>query len=892
MDYYSKSITQVLEELQATTNGLSPVQVASRTRTNGKNILPTSKTQATRLGIFLNQWKSPLLLILLMAGVVSGYVGEIMDMLVILFTAFLNAGIGFVQEDKANNALRKLQAMIQQTAVVIRAEKKVRIPSADIVPGDILFLSPGDTVEADGRLIEEKALEVNEAALTGESLPAKKSLSELPIDTPLADQRNMIFRGTSVISGRAMAVVTAIGKKTQLGQIAELIKDTREEQTPLQEQLQKLARQIMVIVMVIAVGVFALGYIYADNGYSVLQLFQTTIAIAVAAIPEGLAISLTVILAVGMQFILKRKALVRTMMAAETLGSVSVICTDKTGTLTEGEMKVTEIVTTSKRMGAEKFPLLDPRGNTHHDVLLALKIGLLCNDAVIENSRQQKQKKQILGDTTDIALMMAAERVGLIKSHFDIAMPRRAEIPFRSESKYMATMHEIDHEYMVYMKGAPEVILSQVSYCEKDGVAVPMTRATLSRMKKRAEAMASQGLRVLAVAYKTTPMGAIKHPRAITLEESIFVALVGLSDPIRSDIEQTLQIAREAGIRIIMITGDHLATAKAIGRQLGFSPHESAFVEGAEMARWSEEELRKKVADIGIYARVNPEHKIRIVQALQANGDVVAMTGDGVNDAPALKAADIGIAPGSGTDVAKETADLILLNNSFETIIAAIDEGRRMYQNIKKVILFLLIGSVSEVFLIVLSILFKLPLALLPVQILWINIIQETFPTIALAFDPGDGNTMKEGPRKRNSVLFDKQMKILVGVVSFVANSVLFGLYWWHIHTTNDLVRTRSFVFASLAAASLFYIYSIRSLQYPIWRLNPFQNSSLTAAVLLGFLVLFGALYLDPLQTVLQTTALPRADWFIILLFAVFHISSIELIKSLWNRRQIGPVHS
>lgn len=882
MSYHAKRATDVLKELETKKNGLSSDEAHRRRKQYGGNIFSDHGAGTSRFSIFLSQWKNPLILILLGAAGIGILLRDVANAIIIGITATLNASIGFLQEDKANRALKKLKAMIKYKAIVRRDGKLFQISSNDIVVGDILLLSPGDRIQADGRILHAVELEVNEAALTGESNPIKKVDEVVDASTLLADRTNMVYRGTVIASGTGEIVVTAIGRETEIGHIASLVQETREEKTPLQQQLALFARTLGWIVAVVAVSLIFLGLL-RPRTYGLLELLQTAIAVAVAAIPEGLVISLTVILAIGMQHILRRRALVRQLMAAETLGSVNVICTDKTGTLTMGNMEVVDVVTKQGRINRDSFSTLSSLSPQFDDIRLALRVSVLCNNTKTHADEDGSQK--FFGGSTETALVRAGATVGLVKEHLDETIPRIAEIPFTSERKYMATMHHIDHESVLYVKGAPEIIFERSSFFEERGESKPMTDGERQWFRKKVEEDTARGLRVLAVSYKRFTH-AKKTISADDMTDLVCVGFIGIADPIRPDVKKTIDVAMAAGISIVMVTGDHRQTAESVARELGLPIGRGCVVEGRELKDMSADELRHCVRDVTIFARVSPEDKIHIVQAWQSHGAVVAMTGDGVNDAPALKAADIGIALGSGTDVAKETSDLILLDDSFTTIIAAIEEGRRIHQNIKKVILYLLSGSFAEVLLVVASIVGGLPLAILPAQILWVNIVEEALPTMALAFDRGDPETMKDRPRRRGESILDRPMKFLIGFFTLFSNIALIGVFIYYIRTTGDVALTRTVLFAGLGMGTLLYIFSIRSLRQHLWQRSPFDNPHLVAAILGGILLLLLAIYVPPITTLLDTVPLSLADWSVVIIFSLFNIFLMEAIKLPIVRKQ------
>jgi len=864
-------------ELQASEGGLSGNNAEKLLKKYGENKLPDSSTQITRFNIFLDQWKSPLIIILVVAAIASFLLHELLDSLVIVITIAVNVIIGFVQEDKADRALEKLHKIVTYKAIVLRDGQKIQIESNEIVPGDVLYIKAGDKVQADGRILEHKSLEVDESVLTGESESVRKDKKQLRKSVAIGDRLNMVFRGTTVVNGSATILVTAAGLQTQLGGIASLVKTTAQEKTPLQNQLAHLSKILAIAVIGISTAIFAFGRFFHSEEYTTFELFETAIAVAVAAIPEGLVIALTVILAVGMQFILKKKALVRKLVAAETLGSVSVICTDKTGTLTEGKMRATEIITAGQEIGDDDMSLLQKKPSKFSDVLTALKIGTLSNNAILDTTKESGGI-HFLGDMTERALAEAGARVGIKKADLDERYVRKDEVAFTSSRKYMATLHDFGNESRIYVKGAPEVLLKRSTFFEKNGKTQKLTQKQKEWFREAQEKLTNRGLRVLAVAYKKQNKNLNKISEK-DVSSLVFVGLIALRDPLRADVKKTLKIARKAGIRVVMITGDHVSTASAIGREIGLKVSEDSVFNGEQLRSISKEKLKDVVQKVTIFARVDPKDKIHIVQALKSNGETVAMTGDGVNDAPAIKGSDVGVALGSGTDVAKETSDMVLLDNKFSTIVSAVEEGRTIYQNIKKVVLYLLSGSFTEIIIVIGSIAGGLPLAVLPAQILWVNLIEDTFPTMALAFDKGDKENMLDKPRGRGEKIIDNHMKIMISIITIIAGFALLGLFVYLEGHLQDLELTRTIIFATLAFNSLLFIYPVRSIRHMIWEINPFNNKYVTYSVLFGVILLVSSIYWEPLQTLLRTTPLNMSHWGLVFLFGAIDVVLIEFMK-------------
>ena len=881
MHDYRKSIAQLFSDLQANERGLSSAEANARLAKHGRNELKEADTQFHGLRIFLSQWKSPLIIILLVAAGISAFFHEFLDTIVILVTVGINVLIGFTQEYKADRALEKLKHIITYQAVVLRDGQKIQIDSTQLVPGDMLYLEAGDKVQADGRILQSKELSIDEAVLTGESEPQQKNQNDIENETPLGDRSNMVYRGTTVVNGSATILITATAIETELGRIASLISGTKQDQTPLQKQLSKLSRQLAYLVLTISASLFLLGTFVHAGEYKPVELLETAIAVAVAAIPEGLVIALTVILAVGMQFILKRKALVRKLVAAETLGSVSVICTDKTGTITEGRMRVTRILT--KKTTVTTDELSGEISESLKDIRLAVTAATLCNDA-IQTKKHGESDIKYIGNMTDRALARLADSVQMKKPSLDHVYPRRDVVTFNSKRKFMATLNVFGNERRLFVKGAPEIVLDKCSHILENGKARKLTKADEKWFLSEQKKLSSLGLRLIAVAYKDVSLEKLEEKDADGL---VCIGMFAMKDPVRSDVRETLETAQRAGIRVTMITGDHADTAMAIAREVGLEVNESSVLSGPELRKLSKSELKQAINRVTVFARVAPEDKITIVQAYQAAGEIVAMTGDGVNDAPALKGADIGVALGSGTDVAKETADMVLLNNTFATIVAAVEEGRAIYQNVKKVVLYLIADSFTEVILIAGSIIGGLPLAILPAQILWINLVQDSLPAMALAFDRGDKENMEDPPRKKGTHIIDKEILAMIITKTIVSDTAMLALFVYHFFAYGDITLTRTLLFAVVGVDALFFIFPVRSFRKHLWEMNPLKNKFLTGSLALSIGLVFASVYWAPLQTLLRTVPLEPMHWLIVFGFGIFNIAIIETIKQIYLKKRI-----
>ena len=873
--YHSITGGETIISLGGTSHGLTDVEYQQRLEKYGSNTLPEEKKLST-LVLFFQQFKNPLIYILFVALIISFATGHNVDGWIIVAVIALSTVVGFLQEHKASEALTKLKNMVEHKVKVFRDDEEIVVTQDKIVPGDVISLAAGDSVPADARLIKLQNLEVIEAALTGESEPSEKLLEALPEDTPLADRENMVYMGTVIARGNAQAVITATGSYTELGKVATMLRDTKDDKTPVQKQLDRFGTIIAIVLVGLNMLIFGVGIL---SGKPMFEMFLTSVAVVVAAIPEGLLTAMAIILAVGMQRMAKHKGLVRKMVAAETLGSVSVICTDKTGTLTKGEMKVIDIITDFSKdfkFDGDNSELLK-EGKIY---TLAVKIGLLNNNAVVESRADKIDDWVVVGNPTEKALLLKGAEEDMTKSDLEKVEPRVNEIPFDSEYKFMATLHTSGREELVCVKGAPEKVLQLSSHYFEGNDEVALSEEKKEQIHQTYQSLSSSGLRVIAVAYRKRAIGG--EFEKDSLGDLVFVGLITLKDPLRPEAKEALEEVHAAGIRSIIITGDHKLTAKAVAKDLGVDVKDENILEGAEMDTLSKDELREAVKNIRIFARVEPRHKIQIVSALQDNGEVVAMTGDGVNDAPALKKADIGVALGSGTDVTKEVADLVLLDDNFKTIVIAVRGGRIVFNNIRRVMLYLLGFSFSEMIIISGSVLAGLPLSILPAQILWINLIQDAAPAMGLAFGQIDEGVMKEKPRKRDEPLLNKALKKRLGFYIVIMNSLLLGLFYYILQTTQDIQHARTMVFASLAVTSIFYIYSVRGLNVSILKLNPFSNKYLTLASVGGILMMFIALYVPFFNSVLETCRLTVTDWVLLIGYGILGVVVYEIGKKLF----------
>jgi Ca2+-transporting ATPase len=771
--------------------------------------------------------------------------------------------------------------MVEHKALVLRQGQEIEVDSSELVAGDIIAILAGNRIPADARLIEANNLQINEANLTGESIPSSKIIDKIAKGASLADMKNMVFGSTIAVRGSGKAIVTAIGLKSEIGKIADLVKSTEEEKTPLQLRLFRLSKFFGLAVVFICLFIVGIG---VWQGRGLFEMFLVGVAVAVASIPEGLAVAVTVILVLGMQRILKEKALTRKLVAAETLGSTTVICTDKTGTLTEGKMQVAKII-----IGEKEFEInsLGSRQDKEEAkiVSLALQISMMCNDAIVENPEEGLAEWRMIGGPTEIALLFAAIQSGLDREKLLQIEKKIDELPFESEAKFMITLHQKkEGSYILYEKGAPEKLLEKSKEFYHKGKISQIGDKEREKLKETYEGLTAKGLRVIGVAFRE-----FKNLEWLAAEEEknwgeidkdlIFVGFLALKDPLRPEAKETIKICRQAGIRPIIITGDHGLTALAVAEEIGLDIKISGIITGEILDKTDDKKLKELVKKIDIYARVSPHHKLRIIKALQARGEVVAMTGDGINDSPALKVADIGVALGTGTDIAKETSDIVLLDNNFKTIVSAVREGRIIFSNIRKVITYLISDSFSEVILIVGSIVSGAPLAILPAQILWINIVNDGFPNFALAFEKGDKRIMEEKPIKKDEPIINKEMKIIILVAGFVRDFFVLGIFYYLLRHSFDINYIRTVIFAAVGVDSLIYIFSLRSFKRPVWRINPFSNLYLIMAVLFSLFLLLAAIYWPPLQLILSTTSLGLNSWLLVISTGFLTIGVIEIVK-------------
>ena len=889
---YTQSAEEVLRDLGVGSEGLTSAQAQERIAKYGPNKLKEAE-KATWFQRFVAQLKDPMLIILMIAAVVSAGT-TVLDYLqlplprdpahlteglvevgIIVVVVLLNAILGVIQESKAEAAIEALQTMTAATCKVIRDGKQIVLHSDELVPGDIVVLEAGDAVPADGRIIENASLKIEEAALTGESVPVNKMIDALNLsggkeDVPLGDRKNMCYMGSTVVYGRGKAVITETGMATEMGKIADALSQTAEEQTPLQRKLDQLGKTLSWLVLGICVFIFAFNLIMKGN-YSlsgILSTFMVAVSLAVAAIPEGLATVVTVVLSIGVTKMSQRNAVIRRLTAVETLGCTQVICSDKTGTLTQNKMTV-----------------VDHIGDTN---LVATAMAL-CSDANLNENNQAE------GEPTECALVNFAYSVGLHKAEMEKATPRVDEAPFDSGRKMMSTIHDLGGKFVQYTKGGPDVVLARCAYYLDGQEVKPMTEDKRAEIMAANKAMADKALRVLAAAKRDWDTKPADNTPEFLEQELVFLGLTGMIDPVRPEVKAAIEECRSAGIRAVMITGDHKDTAVAIAKELGIITDASEAITGAELDSISDEDICEFVKKYGVYARVQPEHKTRIVNAWKANGAITAMTGDGVNDAPSIKSADIGVGMGiTGTDVTKNVADMVLADDNFATIVAAVGEGRRIYDNIRKAIQFLLASNMSEVLGVFFATLMGFVL-LNPVHLLFINLVTDCFPALALGMEKAEPDTMNRPPRNSKDGIFAGGLGfdvvyqgVLVTVITLVAYligaSIEFGEGWFGIlRAAGESGHGMTMAFLAMSMCEIFHSFNLRSQRKSIWQLKS-SNKVLWAAMLGSLLLTTVVIEVGPIANAFGFTPIGLTEYGISLVLAILVIPVVETVKFIQRR--------
>ncbi len=886
--WHTLSSEQAFQLLESQPGGLSQAQAAERLRRYGPNELQAVH-RISPWEILLEQFKNVLILILLGATVISLFLGHGVESLVIAVIVLFAVGLGFVQEYRAERAIEALKQMAAPTATVLRDGAEIKIPARELAPGDVVILHTGDLVPADARLIEAINLQAEEAALTGESAPVEKHVHVLEDpDLPIGDRKNMVYAGTAITYGRGRALVTATAMQTEFGKIAQMLQDVETGKTPLQQNLDRVGTVLARAAFVVVAIIVALGLV---RGQPFIDMLIFGIALAVAVVPEALPAVVTISLAIGVQKMVKRHALIRRLPAVETLGSTSVICSDKTGTLTKDEMTVRRIFTAGQMFSVSGAGYT-PHGefSTADGATVAPTPALLqlLTAAALASDTQLVQLPDgswhIQGDPTEGALLVAAAKAGLQKAALDAAQPRVHEVPFSSETKRMTTIHAVDGKLIAYAKGAPEVILASCDRVLTAGGEAPLDAVGRQQILAQAQLMASEALRVLGIAAK------FETTRTNAEQSMTFLGLVGMIDPPRPEAKAAIAVCAEAGIRPVMITGDHPVTAQAVARELGLLEHDGKVVTGAELEEMTDEQLQREVEKINVYARVSPAHKLRVVTAWQARGHIVAMTGDGVNDAPSLKKADIGIAMGiTGTDVTKEAAAMTLTDDNFASIVAAVEEGRGVFGNIKKYLMYLLSSNIGEIGLMAGAALLGLPLPLTAVQILYVNLATDGLPALALAVDPPDQGLMKRKPRDPRTGIFTRPVVTLMVLGGVWSTLINLGLFTWARGSGRTLEEAMTMTFVSLVLIQFFKAYNFRSDRYSIFN-RPFANKWLNLAVGWELLLLVAIVYLPFLHEAFSTYALTLTDWMIVGGLALTIIPVLEIAKWLVRKGWFGAL--
>ncbi|MBI3309486.1 MAG: cation-translocating P-type ATPase [Candidatus Melainabacteria bacterium] len=854
-------------------NGLTLQEVKNRLEKYGLNQLPEQK-RISAYKIFLRQFSNFIIWVLIVAAIIALIVGEVIDASAIGFIILLNAILGFVQEYQAEKSLTSLRKLSTPTSKVIRDGQLQGILSEELVPGDLVLLEAGDNIPADGRVVQSVQLATQEAILTGESLPVTKNIKTLEEKKlSLGDRKNFVFQGTITVAGKGYFVVTETGSSTELGKIASLLRVGTEEKTPLQKNLEKLGHKLVLMCLLIVVAVFLLGL---TRGYTFISILLIALSLAVAAIPEGLPAVVTIALSIGVQRMVKRNVLIRRLPSIETLGCASVICTDKTGTLTKNEMTVSKIWVNEKFINVtgtgyapigqfeDDNKILNPKDIS--ELMLALRISMLCNNASLQKA---EDKWQVVGDPTEGALLVAGAKAGLKKEFLEKENPVIQEFPFTSERKRMSVLRKSNGQNIVFVKGAPDVILNLSGTILVNGSKIPLNEELKRKMIEANESLASQALRVLGVALREVSDG---ETGCETLEEKLtFVGLLGMLDPPRPEAKEAITTCKKSGIKTVMITGDHKETAISVANQIGLIEKDSISLNGTELDELSDNDLKDIVRKVSVYARVSAEHKLRIVKAWKELGEVVAMTGDGVNDAPALKKADIGVAMGiTGTDVTKEAADMIVTDDNFASIVNAIEEGRGIYDNIIKFINYLLSSNIAELLVIVAGVAFAFTdpqghpfVSLTAIQLLWMNLVTDGFPAIALAMDPIDPTAMNKPPRKSSEPILSLQFATQLIIISLLI--AIGTLTACHSRLSESTPLAHTMAFTTMILLEFVRVQVIRS-QYKI---GIFSNPWLIISLSFSLLLQLAVIYLPPLQKIFKTVSLGMSEWMIILVIVL-----------------------
>jgi Ca2+-transporting ATPase len=909
--WHNLDIAQVIKSWDSRLEGLTREEAEERLLQYGPNELREEK-KVSPWALLAEQFKSVLIIILLAAVVLSVIIGvinyepggglpeEVTDAIVIFAIVIACVFLGFVEEYRSEKAVKALKRMAAPTATVIRDGIDMEIPAKELVPGDIVVLSTGDRIPADLRLIEAANLRTDEAPLTGESTPVEKITQAIPgTEIAIGDRRNMAYSGTTVTYGRGKGICIATGMQTEFGKIAAMLQEVEEEETPLQKNLDRVGKWLGIACLVIVAIVAILGII---RGHTILEMFIWGVSLAVAAVPEALPAVVVISLSIGVQKMVKRHALVRRLAAVETLGCTTVICSDKTGTLTQDEMTVRQIYAGGRLISVTGVGY-EPRGefslsgkpidvSQDMPVQTLMKINTLCNDTRLVST---DGVWDIKGDPTEGALVVVGAKAGLLQEEANTEFPRIDEIPFSSERKRMTTMHRTPEGKIAYSKGAPEIVLDSCSHILMYGKEKPLTEKDKTEVLGIAKQMAGEALRVLGMAYKRLPEIPTRKEDVET--EMVFVGLAGMIDPPREEAKEAIRLCEKAGIKSVMITGDHKLTAMAVAKELGLLKGGMA-VTGAELDRLSDDEFEKIVEDIEVYARVSPSHKLRVVDAFSKRGHIVAMTGDGVNDAPALKKSDIGVAMGiTGTDVTKEVAAMVLTDDNFASIVAAVEEGRGIFQNIKKYLIYLLSCNVGEVLMMFIAGLFAMPLPLVAIHLLWVNLTTDGLPALALAVDPNDPDIMKQPPRDPKSSIFSKNVLITIVTIGVAMAATMIPLFIWKLTSEggswrdadNPLIpEAQTMVLGTMVLFELFTVLACRSEIHSFFKLGVFSNKWLIYANLVSLGLLFGVMYIPALQGPFHTVTLGWEDWRLMIPISISGFIIVEIVKLFYRMKKKG----
>lgn len=889
--YYNQTIEDVLKEQNVDpSKGLSLSEVSARTGKYGLNKLEEGKKKSIVV-LFFSQLNDPLIFILLIAAAISGFMGELNDTVIIGLVVLLNAVIGVSQEAKAEKSMEALKKLSSPKAYVLREGQTVELDSSEIVPGDIVILDAGRYIPCDIRLIDSANLQIDESALTGESVPVNKNATLLITDekVPLGDKKNMAFSSTLVTNGRGTGVAIATGMETEIGKIANMLKQP-DEKTPLQLKLAEIGKMLGIVALVVCAAMFGIALI---QGRDLFTMFMTAISLAVAAIPEGMPAIVSIVLAIGVQKMVKKNAIIRKLPSVETLGAVNVICSDKTGTLTQNKMTVRQFYVNQNVVVASDVDVNVPAQR------LLIENLVLCSDATSNNEGST-------GDPTEIALINIGNEKGIVKEEINEIHPRVNEAPFESDRKLMSTVNKYNDKFYVMTKGATDNLLKKCSKAIVNGEVVPMTEAISNDFMNQANQMSDAALRVLGSAYKEVTTSDLEQEQMES--DLVFIGLVAMIDPPRLEVRDSIATCKGSGIKTIMITGDHQKTALAIAKELGIASSPEQTISGVELDEYTDEQLVEVVKNLRVFARVSPEHKVRIVKAFKGGGNIVSMTGDGVNDAPSLKAADIGVAMGiTGTDVAKGAADVVLTDDNFSTIVVAVEEGRNIYANIKKSIMFLLSCNIGEIFALFFAILFGWATPLQSIHLLWVNLITDSFPALSLGADPGDKDIMKDKPRNPKESIFHGRLAFLIfngcligalTLAAFVIGAMMYSNEhsfavladnFLTSHGEQDTLRhAQTMAFVVLSVSQLFHALNLRSETKSIFQSGLFTNKYLIGSIILGILLQIIVIGFDPLANVFEVFQLSLKDWAIVIGLSIIPVIVNEIIK-IFIRAQRKP---